>query len=81
MCFDCDTGKEGTSISAVYCEDCFDENLHKGHYFSVYSSMGGLCDCGNEESLKKESFCKKHKVFNEDSLPLNPDVEMYAKEV
>lgn len=37
----------GITSSSCICVECFDENDHIGHTFTLYSSnLGGCCDCG-----------------------------------
>ena len=43
-----------------YCNDCFERDKHKGHNYYFQLGNLGCCDCGDEASLKPESFCKVH---------------------
>ena len=46
--------------NAIYCTDCFkkSKHLHKGHLLYFLYSSGGMCDCGDPDSL--ELFCPEH---------------------
>ena len=49
-CRDC-----GTSPCTVLCADCFHDGDHRGHDYNMYrSKAGGVCDCGEEDAMKKE---------------------------
>ena len=56
MCADC--SKLGSST--CYCQECFDVEKHKLHKYSYQIGTEGCCDCGDDHSLKAETFCKKH---------------------
>eukprot|EP01022_Parablepharisma_sp_SALTPOND_P025924 TRINITY_DN611_c0_g2_i5.p1 TRINITY_DN611_c0_g2~~TRINITY_DN611_c0_g2_i5.p1 ORF type:complete len:1661 (+),score=168.82 TRINITY_DN611_c0_g2_i5:856-5838(+) len=56
MCDDC--SKLGPCT--CYCNECFESAKHKGHKYSFQVGNVGCCDCGDESSLKAESFCKAH---------------------
>ncbi|KAL4489442.1 hypothetical protein ABPG72_002738 [Tetrahymena utriculariae] len=44
-----------------FCSDCFDRTFHKDHQFRKRQYNGNInCDCGNENRIPKESFCKNH---------------------
>jgi len=43
-----------------YCCECFEKEKHKGHAYSFQLGNVGCCDCGDENSLVAETFCKKH---------------------
>ena len=49
--------------NAILCTECFNKSKdkHKNHnvIFKPYSN--GFCDCGDESSIIKESFCPDHK--------------------
>ncbi|CAB3411128.1 unnamed protein product [Caenorhabditis bovis] len=43
------------------CESCFKSNGHAGHdYTRFFSKEGGACDCGNEDVIRPQGFCKFH---------------------
>ena len=46
--------------NAIYCTDCFkkSKHLHKDHLVYFLYSSGGMCDCGDPDSL--ELFCPDH---------------------
>ena len=54
-CVDCSTYE-----NSIYCNDCYknSKDLHKNHTVYFLYSSGGMCDCGDPESLK--TFCPKH---------------------
>ena len=47
--------------SAIYCSNCYikSKNLHKNHKLYYLYSTGGMCDCGDPDSLN--IFCPEHK--------------------
>ena len=55
-CEDC-----GLVFDAIYCNDCFIKEKHKGHKAYCEPNSYGFCDCGNKSSIKPEGFCNKHK--------------------
>ena len=46
--------------NAIYCSNCYfkSKNLHKGHKVYYLRSSGGMCDCGDPDSLN--IFCSEH---------------------
>ena len=46
--------------NAIYCSDCFkkSKHLHKNHKTYFLYSSGGMCDCGDPDSLY--TFCPDH---------------------
>ena len=46
--------------NAIYCNDCYkkSKHLHKGHKVYFLPSSGGMCDCGDPDSLY--IFCPDH---------------------
>ena len=46
--------------NAIYCSDCFikSKHLHKNHQTYFLNSSGGMCDCGDPDSLY--TFCPDH---------------------
>jgi len=56
-CLDCSLKGNST----CYCHECFDIEKHKNHKYIYQVGTAGCCDCGDEVSLKPESFCEKHK--------------------
>ncbi|CAH0560295.1 unnamed protein product [Brassicogethes aeneus] len=66
-CREC--GMDGT---CVLCVDCFKNSAHRYHKYRMgQSGGGGCCDCGDTEAWKKDPFCQKHSVDQdeEDRLP------------
>ena len=61
MCKDC-----GIDPSSCYCNDCFEKEFHKDHHIKFFKgdNAQGICDCGDSNAIKKESFCKKHKKYD-----------------
>ena len=54
-CEDCSTYE-----NSIYCNDCYksSKKLHDGHTMYFLYSSGGMCDCGDPDSLSK--FCPNH---------------------
>uniref|UniRef100_A0A1A8DB74 E3 ubiquitin-protein ligase n=1 Tax=Nothobranchius kadleci TaxID=1051664 RepID=A0A1A8DB74_NOTKA len=47
--------------TCVFCMDCFQDSVHKGHRYKMHaSSGGGFCDCGDVEAWKIGPCCSKH---------------------
>ena len=48
------------SENSIYCSNCYlkSKNLHKGHEVYYLRSSGGMCDCGDPDSLT--IFCSEH---------------------
>ena len=46
--------------SAIYCSNCYrrSKNLHKNHKVYYLYASGGMCDCGDPDSLS--TFCPQH---------------------
>jgi len=46
--------------SAIYCSNCYkrSKHLHKNHKIYYLYSSGGMCDCGDPDSLS--TFCPQH---------------------
>ena len=46
--------------SAIYCSECYkkSKNLHQNHKIYYLYSSGGMCDCGDPDSLS--AFCPDH---------------------
>ena len=46
--------------NAIYCSDCYkkSKHLHKGHKIYFLYASGGMCDCGDPDSLS--IFCPEH---------------------
>ena len=46
--------------NSIYCTNCFiaSKHLHKGHKIEFLYSSGGMCDCGDPDSLY--TFCPSH---------------------
>ena len=84
FCFDCNRANNNSSI---FCSDCFVEEIHQGHYYTVERGITGLCDCGSEFAIKKESFCCKHRDCKEGDAasratePQRREVELYRREM
>ncbi len=57
MCEDCT--KVGNCT--CFCSECFEPERHVGHKCAFQVGNVGCCDCGDEASLKPESFCKLHR--------------------
>ena len=55
-CEDCSIHSNAT----IYCSDCFikSKNLHKNHKVEFLYENGGMCDCGDPDSLS--TFCSEH---------------------
>ncbi|KAH9259038.1 hypothetical protein BASA81_002658 [Batrachochytrium salamandrivorans] len=54
-------GTCGISDNSCMCVSCFDEKDHVGHSYRIYSStVGGCCDCGDEQAWREQGFCRKH---------------------
>ncbi|PWN27822.1 hypothetical protein BDZ90DRAFT_232210 [Jaminaea rosea] len=57
--------------TCVQCAPCFNASIHvrEGHdvVFSVSSSSGGCCDCGDEEAWKQDVCCGYHSVQRGDT--------------
>lgn len=55
-----------TTPNSCLCIDCFKKGNHEGHeYFIQKTSGGGICDCGNESSIKQNGWCKRHQQRKE----------------
>ena len=54
-CVECSTYE-----NSIYCYDCYkaSKDLHKNHKMLYLYSSGGMCDCGDPDSLK--TFCPNH---------------------
>ena len=54
-CADC-----SQSENVIYCSNCYikSKHLHKGHKVYYLRSSGGMCDCGDPDSLY--TFCQEH---------------------
>ena len=54
-CFEC-----SKYDNAIYCNNCYikSKNLHKGHKVYFLPNSGGMCDCGDPDSLY--TFCPEH---------------------
>ena len=54
-CADCSTYE-----NSIYCNDCYksSKKMHEGHTMYFLYSSGGMCDCGDPDSLSK--FCPNH---------------------
>ncbi|XP_026856016.2 E3 ubiquitin-protein ligase UBR1 isoform X2 [Electrophorus electricus] len=47
--------------TCVFCMDCFQSSVHKGHRYKMHaSSGGGFCDCGDLEAWKTGPWCSQH---------------------
>ena len=55
QCVECSTYE-----NSIYCFDCYkaSKDLHKNHKVLFLYSSGGMCDCGDPDSLK--TFCPNH---------------------
>jgi hypothetical protein len=54
-CFTCELARGG-----CICEHCFNDHKHLNHEFKIITSGSCYCDCGNDECLRREYFCKDH---------------------
>eukprot|EP01083_Nonionella_stella_P096740 272024_1 len=58
------------SESSCICVECFKNSNHADHEFFVYrSSLGGCCDCGDENAWKAHGFCSNHNGKMDLALP------------
>ncbi|CAD8181747.1 unnamed protein product [Paramecium octaurelia] len=44
----------------MYCQKCFDPDLHLNHKCIIKHLIGGACDCGDEQTIIPSGFCSKH---------------------
>lgn len=53
--------------TCVLCAPCFQASNHDGHdiVFSVSSSSGGCCDCGDEEAWTQRTCCQYHDAIDD----------------
>jgi E3 ubiquitin-protein ligase UBR1 len=61
----------GLDDTCVMCVDCFSAEAHAGHdiQFSVGTSGGGCCDCGDPEAWKRDICCPFHqKISSKDNV-------------
>lgn len=54
-CFTCEIVR-----GSVVCERCFSDPKHAGHEFKVLTGGQFLCDCGNDEWMRRDCFCREH---------------------
>lgn len=67
-------GTCGISDNSCMCVACFDEKDHVGHSYRIYtSSVGGCCDCGDEQAWREQGFCRKH-ARNSPARALNAEL-------
>ena len=45
-----------------FCESCWEPEKHEGHNYDKRTawSTGAYCDCGWDDRITPESFCKNH---------------------
>ena len=74
-CRDC-----GLDDTCVQCDPCFQASIHakEGHdvVFSVSSSSGGCCDCGDPEAWKQDVCCRYHSDVPANETVANADMEL-----
>lgn len=79
-CFDC-----SLDTTSIMCVQCFGNSPCRNHRHEYQVSFGGgMCDCGDEYSWKKESFCTlhTHEVSEADYLSsLTPRDKKYVLEL
>lgn len=61
-CKDC----EADPMCAL-CVECFQEEKHKGHDYSLARAGGGCCDCGDPSAWNPQTFCDRHSVKSDES--------------
>lgn len=65
----------GVTPSSCICVECFNASEHQGHTFSLYTStLGGCCDCGDENAWKKEGNCSNHSSEIKNPLENLPEI-------
>lgn len=69
--------------TCVMCEECFLNSKHTKHLYSCRRSLfeGGCCDCGDEESWKKDPYCSSHDVNSTSKFPFNPQFMQRLREI
>ena len=76
-CRDC-----GLDDTCVQCAPCFQASIHakEGHdvVFSVSSSSGGCCDCGDAEAWKQDVCCRFHSELSAVDSAASTDMELEA---
>ena len=57
--------------NAIYCNDCYKRSkaFHKGHKVHFLPHSGGMCDCGDPDSLY--TFCPQHSGPYSDQNKIN----------
>ena len=68
--------------NSIYCYDCFikSKEWHKNHEVYYLYSSGGMCDCGDPDSLYK--FCKIHSGPYLDQKEINKYIEKtFSKDI
>lgn len=77
-CRDC-----GLDDTCVQCAPCFQASIHakEDHdvVFSVSSSSGGCCDCGDPEAWKQDVCCRYHSEASASEDPAGSDMELEAE--
>ena len=46
--------------TCIFCADCFKRSPCANHEYRIVRSAGGICDCGDPQAWKPESFCSAH---------------------
>ncbi len=76
-CRDC-----GLDDTCVQCSTCFQASIHikEDHdvVFSVSSSSGGCCDCGDHEAWKQDVGCRYHSEASTADTSASTDMELEA---
>ncbi|KIS71625.1 uncharacterized protein UMAG_00067 [Mycosarcoma maydis] len=69
--------------TCVQCAPCFQASIHAKHnhdvVFSVSSSNGGCCDCGDPEAWKQDVCCRYHSQSFSNSITANADMELESE--
>ncbi|CAK89100.1 unnamed protein product (macronuclear) [Paramecium tetraurelia] len=74
----------------MYCQKCFDPDVHLNHKCIIKHMIGGACDCGDEQTIVPSGFCSKHQgvsKFDKDqelkkiSDQLKKNIEIFIKAV
>ncbi|KAM3133757.1 hypothetical protein pb186bvf_014166 [Paramecium bursaria] len=75
-CHDC-----GISQNHLFCQPCFDENLHQNHYLQLlrYDQGTGFCDCGDPNYIKAEGFCKAHSKKTISKKSSDKEIQLLGK--
>ncbi|KAM3141322.1 hypothetical protein pb186bvf_006440 [Paramecium bursaria] len=74
-CHDC-----GISEYNIFCQPCFDENLHQDHQIQLLrDEFSGFCDCGDPNSIRAEGFCKSHSLKSIQMQSTNEEKQLLGK--